>query len=393
MSSLSLPNDYHIRVFDHMGDCPSAAWDTLLAHSERPTMFMRHAYLNALETSRSACADRGWQPHHVTLWQGEQMVAACPLYIKSHSYGEYVFDWAWARAYEQHGLSYYPKAVIAVPFTPVPGSRMLASETSHRFALARAIEALLVSQGVSSLHVLFGDDSDAQALQQAQWMPRHQTQFHWTHQGWPDFDAFLQALSQDKRKKIRQERARVQSQGVSFTTLEGAAITSDWWDFFYRCYSQTYWEHGNPPYLQADFFLSHAQARPNDWVMFVAWLDGQPIASSLLGVDGEPGAQRVAYGRYWGALQRVDRLHFEACYYQPIEWCIQHRVQRFEGGAQGEHKMARALMPVSTTSWHWVADPRFRRAIHDHVNREGEAVKAYEAGLAERSPFKQASGV
>ena len=321
------------------------------------------------------------------------MVAACPLYLKNHSYGEYVFDWAWARAYEHHGLAYYPKALIAVPFTPVPGSRLLATSDEHRLALGRALPEVLQGLGISSIHLLFGDDADAAVLAQAGWLERQQTQFHWTHQGWSGFDDFLKSLNQEKRKKIRQERERVQAQGVHFTTLEGLDITKDWWDFFYRCYAQTYWEHGNPPYLSRDFFDQHAQQCPEHWVMFVAWRDQQAIACSLVGIDPSKGHAKVAYGRYWGALERVNCLHFEACYYQPIEWCIRHGVQRFEGGAQGEHKMARALMPVTTSSWHWVSDPRFRRAIADYAQREVAANQAHEAELLGRSPFRQSSTV
>ncbi len=376
-----------------MADCPSAAWNALLEQSGSPTFFMRHEYLNAMEQSQSACADTGWQAHHVSLWLGQDMVAACPLYLKNHSYGEYVFDWAWARAHEHHGLAYYPKALVAVPFTPVPGSRLLATSDEHRLALGRALPEVLQGLGISSIHLLFGDHADSAVLAQAGWLERQQTQFHWTHQGWSGFDDFLKSLNQEKRKKIRQERERVKAQGVHFTTLEGLAITPAWWDFFYRCYAQTYWEHGNPPYLSHDFFDQHAKQCPEHWVMFVAWRNQQAIACSLVGIDPNHVQAKVAYGRYWGAIERVNCLHFEACYYQPIEWCIHHGVQRFEGGAQGEHKLARALMPVTTSSWHWVSDPRFRRAIADYAQREVAANQAHEAELIGRSPFRQSSGV
>lgn len=354
---------------------------------------MRHEYLDAMEKSQSACPGTGWQPHHVSLWHQNRMVAACPLYLKNHSYGEYVFDWAWAQAHERHGLAYYPKAVVAVPFTPVPGSRLLATSDEFRLALCQALPEVLKGLDISSIHLLFGDDNDASALGQARWLQRQQTQFHWTHQGWSDFEDFLKSLNQEKRKKIRQERERVKAQGVEFTALQGAAITPQWWDFFYRCYTQTYWEHGNPPYLSRDFFTRHANPCPEHWVMFVAHRNNEAMACSLVGVDQKEGHPRVAYGRYWGALERVDRLHFEACYYQPIEWCIRHDIHRFEGGAQGEHKMARALMPVTTSSWHWVSDPRFRRAIAEYALREVAANQEREAELMGRSPFRQASGV
>ena len=354
---------------------------------------MRHEYLNALETSQSACERTGWNAHHVSLWLNHRMVAACPLYIKNHSHGEYVFDWAWARAYDHHGLAYYPKAVVSVPFTPVPGSRLLATSSAHQIALCQALPQVLGPQGVSSIHLLYGDETDALALGQSGWIERQQTQFHWRHQGWKDFEDFLKSLTHDKRKKIRQERARVHSQGVHFTVLEGASITAHWWDFFYDCYSQTYWEHGQPPYLSRAFFAHHASSRPQDWLMFIAWKNQRAIACSLLGIERSNGKPVVAYGRYWGAIERVDRLHFEACYYQPIEWCIHNHIQRFEGGAQGEHKMARALLPVTTSSWHWVAHPQFRHAIADFAQREVDSNQAREAELATRSPFRRNSGV
>jgi predicted N-acyltransferase len=349
---------------------------------------MRHAYLRALEDTGCVQPQTGWQPQHLSLWQGDRLVAACPLYLKAHSYGEYVFDWAWARAYEQHGLAYYPKALVAVPFTPVPGSRFLAQDPQARTALAQALQQWVQAQGLSSAHVLYGDAEDAEALNLNGWLPRQQIQFHWHNAGWPDFEAFLSQLQQAKRKKIKQERQKVAAQGVGFSVLEGQAIDTAAWDFFYRCYAQTYWEHGNPPYLSRSFFEELAQHHPDQWVLFIAHRNGQPMACSLVGLHQETGGSRIAYGRYWGALERVDCLHFEACYYQPIAWCIANGVQRFEGGAQGEHKMARALLPTATASWHWVADPRFRAAIHDFVERESDALHAHQQALQARSPFR-----
>jgi len=353
-----------------------------------PTPFMRHAYLCALEDTGCVQDQTGWHPQHLSLWQGECLVAACPLYLKAHSYGEYVFDWAWARAYEQHGLDYYPKALVAVPFTPVPGTRLLAQDAQCRAALALALQQWVQGQGLSSAHVLYGDAVDAEVLNHHGWMSRQQIQFHWHNAGWPNFEAFLSELQQVKRKKIKQERQKVAAQGVRFRVLEGQAIDAAAWDFFYRCYAQTYWEHGNPPYLSRSFFEQLAHHHPEQWVMFVASRNGLPMACSLVGLHEEANGSRIAYGRYWGALERVDCLHFEACYYQPIAWCIDNGVQRFEGGAQGEHKMARALMPTATASWHWVADPRFRAAIHDFVERESDAVHAHQQALQARSPFR-----
>jgi predicted N-acyltransferase len=383
-------DDYVTRVLDAPGGVGAPEWDALLAAQDAPTPFMRHAYLDAMQASGSATARTGWQAQWLTLWRGGALQAACPLYLKAHSYGEYVFDWAWANAYEQHGLAYYPKGLVAVPFTPVPGSRLLARDDAARRALVRALLALCRDQGLSSLHLLFLSEADRRACEAEGLMGRQTVQFHWTHQGWPDFDAFLASLAQDKRKKIRQERRKVAEAGVSFRALQGEAIGAAAWDFFYRCYERTYREHGNPPYLRQDFFRRMAGQMPQNWLLFLAERDGQPIASSLIGLQLDAqGRPAVAYGRYWGALERVDCLHFEACYYQPLAWCIAHGVRRFEGGAQGEHKMARALMPVPTHSAHWLAHPAFADAVERFLAREGEGIGRYMEHLQERSPFRQ----
>jgi len=376
-----------------MADIDAHAWDELLSQQDAPTPFLRHAYLQAMEASGSATAGTGWQPQHLTLWRGGRLEAACPLYAKDHSYGEYVFDWAWANAYEQHGLAYYPKGLVAAPFTPVPGSRLLARDGHARRALAKALLSHARRQGWSSLHLLFLSPADVQACEEAGLLMRQAVQFHWQHGGWADFEAFLASLSQDKRKKIRQERRKVAEAGVQFRVIEGPQASAADWDFFYRCYERTYREHGNPPYLRRDFFRRVARDMASNWVLFVAERGGRPIACSLLAVsrttDGRP---EVAYGRYWGALERVDCLHFEACYYQPLQWCIANGVRRFEGGAQGEHKMARALLPVATRSAHWLAHPAFADAVQRFLEREGEGVERYLEHLEARSPFRRSSG-
>ncbi|MGJ7499813.1 GNAT family N-acetyltransferase [Variovorax sp. ZT5P49] len=383
-------NDYVIRVLSSPADVSPDAWNALLAAEAEPSPFMRHEYLAALNDSRSATPESGWMPQFVTLWQGEQLQAACPFYIKDHSYGEYVFDWAWANAYEQHGLAYYPKAVVAVPFTPVPGTRLLARDAESRTLLVQGLVALCKQEELSSLHLLFGTDADIAACTEAGLMLRNTVQFHWTNAQYPDFDAFLASLSHDKRKKIRQERRKVADAGVSFRWSRGADISKADWDFFYRCYERTYREHGNPPYLTRDFFRRMADTMPEAWLLFVAERNGKPMATSLIALSTQPDAPLVAYGRYWGALERVDCLHFEACYYQPLAWCIEHGAQRFEGGAQGEHKMARALMPVKTTSAHWLAHPAFADAVERFLEREGAGIENYMDHLGERSPFKAA---
>ncbi|MBT9512638.1 MAG: N-acetyltransferase [Acidovorax sp.] len=409
------------RVLASVLEVDTAAWNTLLDQQSHPTPFMRHEYLAALETSDSATPRTGWAPRFMTLWDGDTLIAACPLYLKNHSYGEYVFDWAWASAYEQHGVPYYPKAVIAVPFTPVPGSRLLARDDAARALLVQAVCQWCEDENVSSVHILFASDDDVLTSAQQDLMLRHTVQFHWknvaptlvdsssalpseasspfggSNQPFKDFDHFLASLAQDKRKKIRQERRRVADAGVTFRWSRGADISAADWDFFYRCYERTYLEHGNPPYLTRDFFARMAAHMPEAWLLFVAEREGLPIASSLIaisalpsGASGQKDQKWVAYGRYWGALERVDCLHFEACYYQPLQWCIDHGVQRFEGGAQGEHKMARALLPVQATSAHWLAHPAFAEAVERFLQRESAGVEDYLGELQARSPFKTA---
>ena len=389
------------RVFDSLQGVDAQAWNSLLACQSQPTPFMRHEYLTALESSGSATPDTGWTLHAVTLWQGGTLIAACPLYLKDHSYGEYVFDWAWARAYAEHGLDYYPKALVAVPFTPVPGTRLMARDAAARTALVQALRTWCEGAGVSSLHLLFGSEEDIAACASAGLMLRHTVQFHWNNAadpGYASFDDFLGSLNQEKRKKIRQERRRVADAGVSFRWALGSDITPADWDFFYRCYERTYLEHGNPPYLMRDFFAQMQSTLPEHWLLFIAEREGRPIASSLIATSARihwPRSQNdqnlgavTAYGRYWGALERVDCLHFEACYYQPLQWCIEHGVQRFEGGAQGEHKMARALLPVQASSAHWLAHPAFADAVDRFLALEGQGVAQYMGALQSRSPFK-----
>jgi predicted N-acyltransferase len=387
--------DYVIRVETSPHAVDAQAWDALLAIQPSSSPFMRHAYLSALHDSGSASALTGWSGQFITLTDSQGLAAACVVYLKDHSYGEYVFDWAWASAYQQHGVPYYPKAVIAVPFTPVPGARLLARTGSDRQALIEALLAWCGQRDLSSLHVLFADDADAIACESAGLMLRHTVQFHWNNavEQYADFDQFLMSLTQEKRKKIRQERRKVIEAGVTFSKVRGTDITRSDWDFFYRCYERTYLEHGNAPYLNRNFFERMAGTMPENWLLFIANRDDKPIASSLIGISTGPenAGKSVAYGRYWGALERVDCLHFEACYYQPLQWCIANGFDRFEGGAQGEHKMARALMPVKTTSAHWLAHPSFADAVARFLEREDQGIASYMDELNERNPFRKSS--
>lgn len=376
-----------IRVDDSPEALPEGLWDALLAAQARPTPFMRLAYLRALHASGSAIGATGWQPQFISLWRGEVLIAACPAYLKSHSYGEYVFDWAWAEAYHRHGLSYYPKLLVAVPFTPVPGSRLLAVDEHARALLAQALRALARETQASSLHVLFGDEADQAALSEAGCMARAGVQFHWTAEGDADFAAFLARLQRDKRKKIQQEQRRVREAGVVFEARAGSELTAEDWDYFYRCYQLTYRAHHSKPYLSRDFFARMASDMPEHWLMFTARRGDERIATSLIALDPQ---RRAAFGRYWGATEHIPNLHFDACYYQPLAWCIENGYQRFEGGAQGEHKMARGLMPTPTASSHWLAHPSFADAVNDFLAREGEAMAGYIDELGEHQPFKSA---
>ncbi|MEJ6001772.1 GNAT family N-acetyltransferase [Paucibacter soli] len=381
--------DYVIRVATDPHDLPLQAWNELLSAQEQPTPFMRLEYFQALHASDSAVASTGWQPQFLSLWQGDELVGACPAYLKSHSYGEYVFDWAWADAYARHGLSYYPKLLVAVPFTPVPGARLLARDAAAREALVRGLQALAAQLQLSSAHVLFCNDADMLALQGAGWLPRHNVQFHWQNsQRAPrEFKDYLAGLQRDKRKKIQQEQRRVREAGVRFEVREGAQISAQDWDFFYRCYTHTYRAHRSTPYLSRSFFAEASRQMQQHWLMFIAYRAGERLAASLLALDPE---RRTAYGRYWGALASIPCLHFDACYYQPLAWCLAQAYQRFEGGAQGEHKMARGLMPVGTQSAHRLAHPQFRDAVAEFLAREGEAMHDYVNELEQHQPFKKA---
>jgi len=381
--------DYLTRVHDDPAEIDPAAWDELLDQQGCPTPFMRHAWLLALHRSGSSVPATGWSPRFLTLEQAGRLVGAAALYLKAHSWGEYVFDWAWADAYNRHGLRYYPKLLGASPFTPVPGSRLLARDAQARLQLARSIRLLAEQQKLSSAHLLFPADEDRAALQQDGWLIREGVQFHWqadAAQPCPDFAAFLGTLQRHKRKNIAQERRRVAEAGVSFRALEGAAIDEASWDFFYACYCSTYAAHGSAPYLTREFFRETAATLPDLWLMFVAERDGERVAASLVGIDRQRG---VAWGRYWGCLEHIACLHFEACYYQPLQWCIEQGFVRFEGGAQGEHKMARGLLPVVTTSAHWLRDARFADAVADFLAREGAGVANYVDELRERNPFRK----
>ncbi len=377
------PVNYRTRIVSSLSEIGQTGWDELLALQKNANPFLSFAFLNALHDSGSAAAASGWQPHYLTLWQGELLMAALPLYVKSHSYGEYVFDWAWADAYQRHGLNYYPKLLSAIPFTPVSGTRLIARDVVARSALIDELQTLQQQSTLSSTHILYPPSDEAAALNAAGFMLRSGVQFHWLNQGYRDFDDFLSALEKKKSKNIRAERRQVREAGISFRQLRGCDISEADWHFFKSCYDQTYAEHHSSPYLNLDFFLRIGTQMPNNILMIIAERAGQPLAASLLIHD-----QHTLYGRYWGALEHVRCLHFETAYYQPLEFCIAHQIRRFEGGAQGQHKMARGFLPQKTWSAHWLAKPEFSDAVEHFLRRENSGIDAYVDELHESNPFR-----
>ena len=371
-----------VRVLDAIADVDASAWNALAG----PQPFLRHEFLHALEAAGCVGAGTGWAPRHLALERAGVLRGAMPLYLKGHSYGEYVFDWAWADAYERHGLAYYPKLLCAIPFTPVQGARLLAPDAADREALVAAALALARDTGVSSLHILFPPPDQLDGMSQAGLIVRHGVQFHWRNAGYADFEDFLARMTRDRRKKIRQERRRVADLGIRFAWKSGRDATAADWAFFTQCYDNTYREHRSTPYLNRRFFEQIASSLPDAVVLMIAERDGRPIAASLVMRDADS-----AYGRYWGALEPVPGLHFEACYYQPIDYCIRNGVVRFEGGAQGEHKIWRGLLPVQTGSAHWLAHPQFARAIDEHVAKERAGMSEYIEALAGHSPYRPES--
>lgn len=369
--------DYRMQVWRDPSQLDPARWDALAADDPSLNVFGSALFAQALWHSGDIAGASGWHPEFLRLSRNGAEVAGAALYRKDHSYGEFVFDWAWAEAYAQHGLDYYPKLVVAAPFSPVPGARLLARDDDARAAMAQALIEYARHQRLSSVHVLFGSSADQAALIERGFAPAQHIQFHWTNKGYADFDAFLSALTQSKRKKIRAERQKVARAGLHLVCKRGAAIEPADWRFFYACYARTYAEHRSMPYLSPDFFptlqalLSATGA--GDCLMVVAANDAGPVAASLLVYDAR--ANRL-YGRYWGALEAYDCLHFEACYYTPIAYAIEHRIGAIEGGAQGEHKLARGFDPVLAHSAHWIADARFRAAIEAYLADARRAVQA-----------------
>ncbi|MCK5325292.1 MAG: N-acetyltransferase [Woeseiaceae bacterium] len=372
-----------LTVHDAIADIAAAEWNAV-AGDEYP--FLRHEFLLAAEQTGSVSADAGWIPRHLTVEKDGTLLGAMPLYEKDHSWGEFVFDWAWARAYEHAGLPYYPKLVSAVPFTPAPSRRLLLAENAGadvaRVLIDGAI-ALAEKTGCSSLHILFPLEDELPLFRDAGLRVRKDCQFHWENRDYADFDAFLQTFTAVKRKKARRDRRRVSEAGIQFRRLRGADLDKDTWETVFRMISITFMRRGSLPYYDLDFFLRIAAALPDNILVILAEQDGQPIAAAVFYESAS-----TLYGRYWGSTGYHNALHFETCYYQGIEYCIDKGLQLFEPGTQGEHKISRGFAPVYTWSAHWLAHPEFLSAIGDYLEEEGHHVDRYVDAVDSHSPYR-----
>ena len=368
------------RIINTIADIPAVQWDALAENNP----FLKHAYLNALQETGCASPETGWQTQFITIWDGDVLLGGMPLYLKFHSYGEFVFDWAWADAYQRNGLRYYPKLVCSVPFTPATGPRLLANSADVRARLVQAALEMAHQPGISSLHLLFPYESQALEMQQQGLMLRRGVQLHWRNAGYADFEAYLASMRRDKRKKINQERRKVSEAGITFQHVRGEDITPDQWEFFVRCYTHTHVQYNSPQPLNLDFFQRIGASMPEHILLIIASRDGNPIAGAINFYNHD-----TLFGRSWGALEYHPGLHFETCYYQAIDFCIKNNIILFEGGAQGEHKLARGFLPSTTWSAHWLAHPQFSKAVEDFLQREAGGVDQYMDDLNDSSPFKR----
>jgi predicted N-acyltransferase len=380
------------RVVQRIADVPVSEWDACAGASARAgrpgNLFVSHAFLHALEESGSATRKTGWLPQHLVLEDGAGGIAACmPLYLKSHSYGEYVFDHAWADAYERAGGDYYPKLQAAVPFTPVTGPRLLVREGPDRAEraalLLRAAATLTELLDASSLHITFPTREEWELAGSLGFLQRNDQQFHWQNEGYGTFDDFLAALASRKRKAIRSERKRAIEEGIEIEWITGAELTEAHWDAFFAFYMYTGSRKWGSPYLTREFFSLIGRTMRDEILLVLARREGRAIAGALnfIGAD-------TLYGRYWGALEEHPCLHFEVCYYQAIDFSIQRKLARVEAGAQGAHKLSRGYLPVPTYSAHWIRDPGLRRGVADYLRRERVAVAHEIALLGEESPYR-----
>ncbi|WP_313255904.1 GNAT family N-acetyltransferase [Stenotrophomonas sp.] len=368
-----------LRAISSLDAIDKAAWDAL---HDGGNPFISHAFLSGLEQHGCLRPDWGWQPEHLTLWRDGALVAAAPGYRKYNSHGEFVFDHAWANAYARNGLDYFPKWLGAVPYSPVTGPRLLARNDQDRRALRDAIVAHVQAEQLSSAHINFHLPGET-ACFDGQWLLRTDVQFQWQREpGWQAFDDFLAAMDHKRRKNIRQERAKVARAGITFVTRHGNEASADELRAMHGFYLQTFAEYGNAPALTLPFLRHLATQLPRQLVLFLALQDGEPVAGALCLRGGD-----TLYGRYWGGAA-MPGLHFETCYYQGIEYCLREGLQRFEPGAQGEHKLARGFLPTQVRSHHWIAHPQFRQALRDWCAREREDAARYAQALQHHSPFK-----
>ncbi len=383
---------FSARTVPSMAVINPAEWDALANPLGQPSNpFVTHAFLNALEDSGSATPDVGWAPHHIILERSGQMVAACPAYLKSHSQGEYVFDYGWAEAFENAGGQYYPKLQISVPFTPVTGPRLLIApgENSelYRTALASAIAQVTDQSNLSSAHITFLPKDDWTALGKLGFLQRTDQQFHWLNKGYKTFDEFLAALSSAKRKALRKERARAVEDGITIKWVRGADITEEQWDAFWVFYQDTGARKWGHPYLTRAFFTFLGERMADDLLLILAYRNGEPIAGALNLIGGD-----TIYGRYWGCTEHHKFLHFEVCYYQAIDYAIEHGLRVVEAGAQGGHKLVRGYEPVTTCSAHWISNPNFREAVDNYLTQERRHVADDQAHLKQHLPFRKDQG-
>jgi predicted N-acyltransferase len=364
----------------------SAAWDALDAGG---SPFLRHAFLAQLEVTHCVGGATGWQPAPITLHDEKGLAAAVPAYIKAHSFGEFVFDFSWAQAYAQHGLAYYPKLVLGVPFTPASGARLLVRPdldgARMRAALIAALHEYAETHACSSIHALFVDETDRAAFAAAGWLARHDVQFHWHNQQYRDFDHYLEGFTADKRKKAKRERRRVVEEGISFDTLLGTNLDRKAVDEIYDLHRDTFLRHGHEPYLTRAFFRQLPKSLGDNFMVKRARSGTETVAAAVFFWSAQ-----ALYGRYWGAVEQHHSLHFETCYHQGIEFCIERGIARFEPGTQGEHKVSRGFVPANTWSMHWIVDARFREAIGAYLEREGAHVDRYAREIEAHVPYRDA---
>jgi uncharacterized protein len=373
------------RQHTSIDDLDRQAWNAL---SGTAVPFLRHEFLAALEHTDCIGPHSGWTPAYISLHDAGGLAAAAPAFIKTHSYGEFVFDFSWAEAYAHFGRNYYPKLAVCVPFTPATGARLLVRPDLDgpqvRRQLAKAIEAFTTEQRLSSAHALFFDEPGREAFEQAGWLLRRDCQFHWTNQNFGDFEEYLGTFTADKRKKARRERRRVQESGIHFETRFGHEVGQALLDTVYGFHRATFLRHGNEPYLSRAFFGEIARTLGESLMFKIAMQGATPVAAAVFFWCPE-----ALYGRYWGSAADHHSLHFETCYHQGIEFCIERGIQRFEPGTQGEHKVARGFAPTLTWSAHHIGDPRFRAAVRDYLQREGPAVDAYASQVGEHVPYRR----